>query len=98
MSILLQPPRVFILILVVSFATLSGMLYTPGLPKLAKEFSLSSIDTQWTMSIFLLGYCIGLLPYGPIANRFGRKKTLYLGFAISFVGCAMVYFSESFFV
>lgn len=88
--------RTVVLILLISFATLSAVLYTPGLPELAKEFSLSETDVQWTMSIFLLGYCIGVLPYGPLANSIGRKKTIYIGFALSFIGCAIVFFAHNF--
>lgn len=96
MSELLKFPRIFIPIMLVSFASVSGLLVTPGFPEIAKEFKLSNSNLQWVMSIFLLGYCLGQLPYGPIANRIGRKKTIYLGFAIAFIGCAIVFVSENF--
>jgi predicted MFS family arabinose efflux permease len=96
MSTLLQMPRFFILMLLVSFAVISAVLFTPGLPELGKEFALSDSELQWTVSIFLAGYCIGQLPYGPIANRIGRKKTIYLGLGVSVLGTLIVLFSSDF--
>ncbi len=94
----LKMPRVLILILLVSFATLSAVLFTPGIPELAAEFGLSDANIQWVMSIYLLGYCFGQLPYGPLANRMGRKRALHVGLAIALLGAAIVYFSENFFI
>ena len=96
MSTLLKMPRFLILMILVSFPVFSAVLFTPGIPDLARTFSLSDASVQWAMSIFLLGYCLGQLPYGPIANRIGRKKTIYLGLAVSFVGCLTVLFSHNF--
>jgi MFS transporter, DHA1 family, multidrug resistance protein len=39
-----------------------------------------------TMSFFLIGYALGQLPYGPLANRFGRKPAIYIGAAIAILG------------
>lgn len=80
--------------MLVSVATLSGVLFTPAIPELARAFSLSDSNIQWMMSLFLLGYSFGQLPYGPLANRFGRKKTIYLGLALCFIGTAIVFFSN----
>jgi MFS family permease len=68
------------------FMSVGAVAFTPAYPALAKEFDLSSTETQWVMTLFLLGTAFGRLPYGPVANRIGRKKTLYLGLGISIAG------------
>ncbi|KAF5282914.1 hypothetical protein FQR65_LT14114 [Abscondita terminalis] len=40
---------------------------------------------QLTITWFLVGYAIGQLLYGPLANRLGRKSSLYTGIGIQIV-------------
>jgi DHA1 family bicyclomycin/chloramphenicol resistance-like MFS transporter len=75
----------YTLIILVSFASVAAVLFTPGLPQLQQQFQISTAHTQLTVSLFLLGYTIGPLIYGPLANRHGRKNMLYLGISIAFI-------------
>jgi len=81
-----------------SFVSIAAVVFTPGLPELVSDFHLSSNETQWVMTIFLVGTAFGRLPYGPLANRFGRRKTLFLGLWISCIGTALVLFADSYFI
>jgi MFS family permease len=40
-----------------------------------------------------VGYALGQLPYGPLANALGRKKTLYFGIWLSIAGSLLCAFS-----
>lgn len=73
------------LLLLISFASVNAVLFTPALPDIAKFFSISSGATQQTITCFLIGYAFGQLLYGPLANRFGRKKALYMGISLQIV-------------
>lgn len=75
----------YTLIILVSFASVASLLFTPGLPQLQRQFHISTAETQLTVSLFLLGYTIGPLIYAPLANRYGRKNTLYSGIFIAFI-------------
>ena len=68
------------------FASISAVLFTPALPEIAKVLGVSDGQVQATMTLFLLGYAFGNLPYGPIAKRFGRKPAIYLGVLIAILG------------
>lgn len=70
----------------ISAASFSSAFMSPMLPKVAKAFAVSSTMTQQLMSVFLIGYVISQLIYGPIANSFGRIKALRLGFLINIIG------------
>lgn len=88
-----------ILMLLISFGSVGAVLFTPALPQIATFFRVSAAHAQFTITSFLIGYALGQLPYGPLANRFGRKKTLYIGIAISIIGsllCALAGHFESF--
>ena len=86
------------LLLLIAFASVTGLLFTPALPELGSYFGISENKAQWTISIFLVGYCLGQLPYGPLANRFGRKKTIFIGVILAFLGSFMAYLAPNFWV
>jgi len=83
------------LVLLVSFGSVCAVLFTPGLPAIAKHFGISMSDAQLTISLFLVGYALGQLLYGPLANRFGRKPTLYLGIGLEIVAACLCCFAAS---
>lgn len=70
----------------ICIASVSAAIITPALPQIEKQFALSNGSVEWMMSIFLFGYVIGQLIYGPIANRFGRLKALRFGLTVNLVG------------
>ncbi len=88
-----KKPQFSILLLLISFATVGAVLFTPALPAITSFFNVSVGQGQLTVTAYLLGYALGQLPYGPLANRFGRKKTLYIGISISIIGSLLCAFS-----
>ena len=75
----------FTLLLLISFASVNAVLFTPALPNIAHFFRIGEDTAQQTITWFLVGYAIGQLLYGPIANRFGRKPALYAGISLQIV-------------
>jgi DHA1 family bicyclomycin/chloramphenicol resistance-like MFS transporter len=56
------------------------------------DLGLNSTETSRVVTVYLLGLAFGQLLYGPLADRYGRKRTLYAGAAIYMlgaVGCAL---------
>lgn len=81
-----------VLLLLVSFGSVGAVLFTPALPSITSFFHLSVGTAQLTITSYLIGYALGQLPYGPLANRFGRKTTLYIGISLAIFGsllCAL---------
>lgn len=70
------------LILLISFASVNAVLFTPALPNIAHFFGVTNNAVQHTITWFLVGYALGQLIYGPLANRFGRKPALYAGIGL----------------
>ena len=75
----------FTLLLLISFASVNAVLFTPALPDIASFFNISDDIAQQTMTWFLVAYALGQLVYGPLANRFGRKPTLYMGVSLQII-------------
>jgi len=93
---LIKFPMVLILLPLITFSTFLALLVTPALPQIAIDFGISGTLAQWTILIFMVGYSVGQLPYGPIANRFGRKKAISIGVLIALLGTLLAYFAHSF--
>lgn len=72
----------FTLLLLISFASVNAVLFTPALPNIARFFGIGADTAQHTITWFLIGYALGQLLYGPFANRFGRKPALYAGISL----------------
>ena len=75
----------FTLLLLISFASVNAVLFTPALPNITHFFNITEDTAQQTITWFLVGYALGQLFYGPIANRLGRKKALYAGISLQIV-------------
>lgn len=85
----------FTLLLLISFASVNAVLFTPGLPNISDFFGITEDVAQQTITWFLLGYALGQLMYGPLANRFGRKATLYAGITLQIVSSLLCVLSGS---
>lgn len=81
-----SPPSLLMLILLVSFGTVCAVLFTPALPQIADYFQVSENAAQWSMTVYLIGYALGQLPYGPLSNRYGRKAALLFGIILAMLG------------
>ncbi|MDO8955173.1 MAG: MFS transporter [Gammaproteobacteria bacterium] len=87
-------PSMLTLLLLVTVAAVNAVLFTPALPSIQSFFGVGVSTTQLTISLYLIGYAIGQLLYGPLANRFGIKHAIYYGMAISFVGALLCMLSS----
>lgn len=70
----------------ICMASVSAAIITPALPAIKHSFHLSHGALEWVISIFLLGYVIGQLIYGPWANRYGRMHAMRGGLLINLIG------------
>ena len=67
-------------------------MYLPGFPEMAEKLNTPISNIQLSLTAYLVGIAIGQLFYGPLLDKYGRKKPLYAGLAIyilASVGCAL---------
>lgn len=83
---------VFILGLLAMLMPLSIDMYLPALPVIAGQFGVPAGSAQMTLSTYILGFALGQLIYGPMADSIGRKPVILGGtliFAAAAVACAL---------
>lgn len=79
----------------VAFGPLSTDLYLPSLPALVTVLNSDIATVQLTLSVFLAGFAVSQLVYGPVSDRFGRRPALLGGVAIYLVASAACAFATS---
>ena len=60
-------------------------MYLPGFPAIAQDLHASISQVTYSLSSFFIGISAGQFLYGPLLDRFGRKKPLYIGLALYLV-------------
>lgn len=83
---------VIILGLLAMLMPLSIDMYLPALPVIAAEFGVPAGSAQMTLSTYILGFALGQLLYGPMADSLGRKPVILGGtlvFAAAAIACAL---------
>jgi|GEM_PF-1692355 len=88
-TVQLRSPALWKLILFGGIASFCALLPADAVPALAQLFHINSDAAEGVLSWFLFGYGIGPIIYGPIANRFGRKKSLLIGLFLGIIGMSL---------
>jgi DHA1 family bicyclomycin/chloramphenicol resistance-like MFS transporter len=90
--------KYFFLILLLGTLTALGPfsidMYLPGFPAIAQNLNTTVARVALSLSSFFVGISAGQLLYGPLLDRFGRKKPLYFGlllYVVSSAGCLAVH-------
>ena len=88
-----HPKRViFILGAVTAFAPVAIDMYLPAFPSIALDLHAEMGQVELTVSLFLAGLGIGQAMYGPLSDRWGRRRPLLIGgllYAVAAIGCAL---------
>lgn len=95
-------PRDFIIVLILgSLSTIGPFaidLYLPAFSQIAFEFGTLPSRVALSLSSYFVGIAFGMIFYGPLLDRFGRKKPLFVGmslFIVASAACAMARSIES---
>jgi DHA1 family bicyclomycin/chloramphenicol resistance-like MFS transporter len=86
---------ILILGLLTAIGPFSIDMYLPAFPAIAKGLNTSVAQVMLSLSSFFIGISAGQLVYGPMLERFGRKKPLYVGLIIYLLASAGCAFTQS---
>jgi DHA1 family bicyclomycin/chloramphenicol resistance-like MFS transporter len=73
-------------------------MYLPALPQIAKDFGTTVAQVSLSLSSYFIGLSFGQLFYGPLLDRYGRKKPLFVGlfiYILASLGCLLSHSSDS---
>jgi DHA1 family bicyclomycin/chloramphenicol resistance-like MFS transporter len=68
-------------------------MYLPGFSGIAADLNTTVANVSMTLSSYFVGISAGQLLYGPLLDRFGRKKPLFIGLLVyifASLGCVYV--------
>jgi len=89
-------PTLTLFILLGALAGLTPLaiyMYLPAIPTIAQDLGAGVEGVQLTVSLFLGGFALGQLVYGPLADSLGRRPVILFGlalFSLSSLGCLLV--------
>jgi DHA1 family bicyclomycin/chloramphenicol resistance-like MFS transporter len=83
----------FILGLLAALGPFSIDMYLPGFEAIAVDLHTSVSSVALTLSAYFIGISAGQLLYGPLLDKFGRKKPLYFGVLLYLAASAGCFFS-----
>lgn len=67
-------------------------MYLPALPDIGASLAAPAGQVQGTLAIYFLGLAFGQVLYGPLSDRHGRRRPLFVGlglYTVAAVACAL---------
>ncbi|MFI3275490.1 multidrug effflux MFS transporter [Vibrio sp.] len=71
-------------------------IYLPALPLIAADLSVTQVDVQLLVTLFLVGFGLSQLFYGPMSDAVGRRPIFLLGQGVYLIGTVVCFaFSDN---
>ncbi|WZL89955.1 multidrug effflux MFS transporter [Salinimicrobium sp. 3283s] len=70
-------------------------MYLPGFESIAEEFSITKAQVGFSLTSYFIGIALGQLAYGPIMDRYGRKRPLLIGLVIYAIAAMSCFYSPN---
>ncbi|MGE3760197.1 MAG: MFS transporter, partial [Pseudobdellovibrionaceae bacterium] len=86
-----RPSNFWLILMLGALTTLTPFsidLYLPTFAQIAEDLGTTQSRVAFSLSSYFIGMSFGQLVYGPLLDRFGRKKPLYFGLVL-FVGASL---------
>jgi DHA1 family bicyclomycin/chloramphenicol resistance-like MFS transporter len=90
-NILLEPTRRatkagwFIILLLGALSLITPFsvdMYLPAFSRIAADFQTTTPAVSLSLSTYFIGFALGQVFYGPLLDRFGRKRPIYMGLSL----------------
>ena len=96
-----EAPGLFEFVTVMAFAMSLGALtidaMLPAFGEMQRDLMVQQAnDMQLIVAGLLVGLALGALVYGPLSDAIGRKKAMYIGFALFILGCLLSLLATNF--
>ena len=86
---------IWLLSFIVAIGSVATNIYIPALPAVRVDFGATVGAVQATFSVALLTFAVGMLFWGPFADRYGRRRALLGGVGLMAAGSLLCLFAGS---
>src|ERR1044071_414520 len=93
-----QTSDTFIIIILGLLMTISPFaidLYLPAFANIAADFFSTTVRISLSVTGYFIGFAFGQLLYGPLLDRYGRRKPLFYGLSVFILACVGCMLSRS---
>src|SRR5690606_19448046 len=70
-------------------------MYLPGFASIARDLDTTVSSIGYSLTSYFIGISVGQLFYGPLTDRFGRKRPLLIGLTIYVAASVAIVFTQS---
>jgi DHA1 family bicyclomycin/chloramphenicol resistance-like MFS transporter len=79
-------PLIVLLAAIAASGPFAMNVYLPALPLVQAHFGASVPEMNTTVSVALLSFAAGILLYGPLSDRYGRRPVIMAGLGVFALG------------
>ena len=91
----IKKPALWLITIIAGLPLLSETVYTPSLPDIARSLSASESWVEYTLTIYLIGFTLGVLLWGNLSDKHGRRPYILGGFILYILASCSCYCSTS---
>ncbi len=75
-------PSLWLMVIMLMFPQIVETIYSPVLGSIARSFSVSDAQAAQTLSVYFLAFVLGVVIWGVLADKWGRRPTMLVGLLI----------------
>jgi DHA1 family bicyclomycin/chloramphenicol resistance-like MFS transporter len=90
-------PALWLLVGLSSVGPLALNIFQPSIGAIAADFSVSTADVQWALTVYIAGLAFGQIIYGPLSDRYGRRPLIFAGLILFILSNIWLALAPSFF-
>ncbi|MCD1212670.1 multidrug efflux MFS transporter EmrD-3 [Vibrio cholerae] len=75
-------PSLWLMVIMLMFPQIVETIYSPVLGSIAGSFSVSDAQAAQTLSVYFLAFALGVVIWGVLADKWGRRPTMLVGLLI----------------
>ncbi|MHB9703759.1 MFS transporter [Alcaligenes aquatilis] len=87
-----------LMIVLIMFPQVVETAYSPALPLIAYTYAVSASEAGQTLSVYFIAFALGVLFWGWLCDRAGRRPAVLAGLTVYGLGCLLALFSPNFIV
>ncbi|HHF3032767.1 TPA: multidrug effflux MFS transporter [Vibrio diabolicus] len=89
-------PSLWLMLVMLMFPQIVETIYSPALSSIALSFDVNHAQAAQTLSIYFLAFAIGVVVWGVLADKLGRRPTMLIGLFIYSCASLLATQTESF--